>query len=100
MGRRVGANAERKRDTLPQALGAVITELRLSRKWSHTEMADRVGYSERHLAAVEIGKASPTHRVIVAIAQVFGLRGSQLLARAERKYLEGRSGQRGTKPKR
>jgi transcriptional regulator with XRE-family HTH domain len=96
VGRRVGANAERKLDTPDQALGAVITQLRLSRQWSHSEMADRVGYSERHLTAIEIGKASPTHRVIVAIAQVFGLRGSQLLARAERKYLKGRSDQRGS----
>jgi transcriptional regulator with XRE-family HTH domain len=87
VGRRVGTNAERKQDTPDQALGTVITRLRLSRKWSHAEMADRVGYSERHLTAVELGTASPTHRLTVAIAQVFGLRASQLLARAERVYL-------------
>lgn len=89
---------ERRQDTPDQALGAVITRLRLSKNWSHAEMADRVGYSERHLTAVELGAASPTHRLIVAIAQVFGIHASQLLARAERLYLKhdkGRSSAQG-----
>jgi transcriptional regulator with XRE-family HTH domain len=88
VGRRVGINVARKHGTPDEALGAVITALRLAKKWSHTEMSHRVGYSEKHLIAVERGTSSPTHKTIVATAQVFGLRASQLLARAERKYLK------------
>jgi transcriptional regulator with XRE-family HTH domain len=54
-------------------------------------MGHRVGYSERHINAVELGATSPTHRMLVATAQVFGLRPSQLLARAERLYLKKRA---------
>lgn len=90
MGRRVGINVARKHETPDQALGAVITALRLSKKWSHAQLSDRVGYSEKHLIAVERGTASPTHGAIVATAQAFGLRGSQLLARAERLYLNSK----------
>jgi hypothetical protein len=50
----------------------------------------RVGYSEKHLIAVKRGTASPTPGAIVATAQAFGLRGSQLLARAERLYLKSK----------
>jgi transcriptional regulator with XRE-family HTH domain len=88
VGRRVGTNVERKHHTPDQALGAVITQLRMARNWSHAEMGHRVGYSERHINAVELGTASPTHRMLVAAAQVFGLRASQLLARAERLYVK------------
>ncbi len=88
MGRRVGINVERKHATPDEALGAVITALRLGKTWSHAELSHRVGYTEKHLIAVEMGAASPTHGAIVATAQAFGLRGSQLLARAERLYLK------------
>ena len=88
MGRRVGVNKQRKHTTPDEALGAVITELRVRRHWSHAEMAERVGYSDKHLNAVELGHKSPTHRALVAIAQLFEIRSSQLLARAERLYLK------------
>lgn len=88
MGRRVGINTERKHTTPDEALGAVITELRVQKNWSHVEMGEKVGYSDKHLNSVELGYKSPTHRLLVATAQLFGLRASQLLARAERLYLK------------
>ncbi len=88
MGRRVGTNVQRRHHTPDQALGAVITQLRMARNWSHAEMGHRIGYSERHINAVELGTASPTHRMLVATAQVLGRRASQLLARAERLYVK------------
>ncbi|HWF06456.1 MAG TPA: helix-turn-helix transcriptional regulator [Candidatus Angelobacter sp.] len=88
VGRRVGTNTERKHATPDQAVGAVITELRLRRNWSHADMAERVGYSDKHINSVEMGQKSPTHRMLVATAQLFGLRPSQLLARAEKLYLK------------
>ena len=55
MGRRVGINTERKHTTPDEALGAVITELRVQKNWSHAEMGEKVGYSDKHLNAVELG---------------------------------------------
>lgn len=49
MGRRVGVNAARKRETPEQALGSAITDLRLKRKWSHMELSERLGYSAKYL---------------------------------------------------
>lgn len=91
MGRKVGVNKERKHSTPDEALGAVITALRVKKGWTHAEMAERVGYSDKHLNAVELGYKSPTHRLLVAIAQLFHLRSSQLLARAERLYRKHKS---------
>jgi transcriptional regulator with XRE-family HTH domain len=91
VGRRVGINTERKHSTPDEALGAVITSLRVQKNWSHAEMGERVGYSDKHLNAVELGYKSPTHRLLVATAQLFHLRPSQLLARAERLYLKHHS---------
>lgn len=88
MGRRVGTNTERKHGTPDEALGTVITQLRVRRNWSHADMAEKVGYSDKHINAVELGYKSPTHRLLVATAQLFELRPSQLLARAEKLYLK------------
>jgi DNA-binding XRE family transcriptional regulator len=39
---------------------------------------------------VEKGQQNPSLDLLVVVAQVFGLSGSQLLAKAERKYLRNR----------
>lgn len=88
MGRRVGINLARRDRTPDEALGSVITALRLKNRWSHADLSERVGYTEKHMIAIEMGRASPTHGAIVATAKAFGLRPSQLLARAERRYLK------------
>src|SRR5437899_5256503 len=59
MGRRVGINTARKHTTPEEALGAVIPELRVRKNWSHAEMGEKVGYSDKHLNAVELGYKSP-----------------------------------------
>jgi transcriptional regulator with XRE-family HTH domain len=43
------------------------------------------GYS---ISRIERGKANPTMALLIVMADVFGLRPSELLARAERKYLK------------
>lgn len=52
------------------------------------ELSERLGYSGKHLVDLEQGAVSPSYRAIVATAQAFGLRASQLLARAERLHLK------------
>lgn len=62
-----------------------MTELRTRRKWSRQSLADKTGYSLTYISGVELGHRNPSLEMIQAIAEVFGLRPSQLLAQAERK---------------
>jgi transcriptional regulator with XRE-family HTH domain len=79
-------NLERHADTPEQALGSVITQLRVERKWSQEFVAEKSGYSLRYFVRVEQGHQNPTYRFMLAVAPMFGLKASQLLARAERKH--------------
>ena len=76
---------KRQRNTPEQALGAIITDLRTAKKSSQEDLAERVGYTKAYIGRVEKGKQSPTLKCIVNVAQFFGMRASQLLAKAERK---------------
>jgi transcriptional regulator with XRE-family HTH domain len=77
---------KRKCDTPERALGAVITELRVKRNWGYQYVADRVGCHDSYMLRVEHGTENPTFKVLKAIADLHGLKLSQLIARAERKH--------------
>ena len=85
MARPISSKLKREFKTYRQAVGAVVTSLRTGRKWSQSNLADKAGYSVAYVNGVELGKRNPSLEMIQAVAQVFGLRPSQLLARAERK---------------
>jgi transcriptional regulator with XRE-family HTH domain len=87
--RPVSSQLKRQQNTLQQALGAAITDLRTQRDWSQQVLADRLGYVLSYINSLERGKQNPSFKLIVAMAQVFGIRPSQLLARAERKQARG-----------
>jgi len=79
-------NLERHCDTPEQALGSVITDLRVQRKWPQEYVAEKSGYSLKYFRMVERGTQNPTYRFMLAVAPMFDLNPSQLLARAERKH--------------
>jgi transcriptional regulator with XRE-family HTH domain len=83
--RPVSEKLKREAKTLSQALGAVITQFRTQKKWSQGLLARMSGYELTTINRLERGKANPTMQAIVVMADIFGLRPSQLLARAERK---------------
>ena len=85
MARPISSKLKRESKTYRQALGAVVTRLRTARKWSQQELADKTGYSTVYVNGLELGNRNPSLEMIQAVAQVFGLRPSQLLALAERK---------------
>ena len=85
MARPISSKLKRESKTYRQALGAVVTRLRTARKWSQQELADKTGYSTVYVNGLELGNRNPSLEMIQAVAQVFGLRPSQLLARAERR---------------
>jgi transcriptional regulator with XRE-family HTH domain len=84
--RPVSPKLKRQTETLGQALGAVITALRTAKGWSQDSLALKSGYSLQWINRVERGKANPTMALVIVMSDIFRLRPSQLLARAERKY--------------
>src|SRR5260370_19057424 len=77
---------KRKTDTREQALGAVITELRVKRGISYQDVAEKVGCNDSHMNQIEHGKKNPTLKLLQAIADFHHIRLSRMLALAEQKY--------------
>ena len=90
VGRPVSGKLARKTDTTGQALGSVITELRVKRGWGYQDVAHRVGCSPSYMNGIEHGKQNPTLKVVQAIADVHDIKLSKLFALAEKKYERGR----------
>jgi transcriptional regulator with XRE-family HTH domain len=83
MGRPITA---RKADTREQALGTVITELRVKKGLSGQIVAEKVGCNESHMNEIETGKQNPTFRVLQAIADFHKIPLWKMLQTADRKY--------------
>jgi len=86
MARPISDKLERHTSTPEEAFGAVITRLRVKRKWSQQYVSEKSGYSLKYVTLVERGKQNPSLRMIRALAQVFGLPPGTLLTRSERLY--------------
>lgn len=86
----MGRPPKRKTDTREQALGAVITELRLKKGLSGQVVAEKVGVNESHMNEIENGKQNPTYKVLQAIADLHKIRLSKLFWMAEEKYRKGK----------
>ena len=82
----MGRPLKRKAETREQAIGAVITELRVKKTLSGQAVAEKVGVNESHMYEIETGKQNPTYRVLQAIADLHKIRLSKLLWMAEEKY--------------
>ncbi len=77
---------KRKTDTREQALGAVITELRVKKGIAYQDVAEKVGCNDSHMNQIEHGKQNPTLKLLQAIADFHHIRLSRMLALAEQKY--------------
>jgi transcriptional regulator with XRE-family HTH domain len=86
----MGRPLKRKAETREQAIGAVITELRVKKGLTGQDVAHKVGCNEGHMYEIERGQQNPTYRVLQAIADLHGVKLSKLFALAERKYERGR----------
>jgi len=80
----------RKTDTTSEALGAVITQLRVKKGWGYQDVAHKVGCSPSYMNGIEHGKQNPTIKIIQAIADVHNIKMSKLFALAEKKYERSR----------
>jgi len=90
--RPISDKLKRQTRTLGQALGFVITKLRVKKKWSQGDLARKSGFEITTINRLELGKANPTMALVIAMSGSFGIRPSELLSRAERKVIkEGRT---------
>jgi transcriptional regulator with XRE-family HTH domain len=82
--------SKRKNDTPEQALGAVITELRIKKGLSYQEVAVKVGCNDAYLHRIETGKTNPSFGLLKAIADFHKMRLSKMLWMAEEKHRKGK----------
>jgi transcriptional regulator with XRE-family HTH domain len=82
----MGRPVKRKAETREQAIGAVITELRLKKGLTGLDVAEKVGVNESHMNEIENGKQNPTLKLLQAIADFHRVRLSQVILLAEGKY--------------
>jgi transcriptional regulator with XRE-family HTH domain len=66
--------------------------MRVNKEWSQEYVAEKSGYSLKYFRMVERGAQNPTYRFMLAVAPLFNLTPSQLLARAERMHLRRPTG--------
>jgi transcriptional regulator with XRE-family HTH domain len=86
----MGRPLKRKAETREQAIGAVITELRVKKGMTGQDVAEKVGCNDGHMYEIERGQQNPTYRVLQAIADLHGIKLSKLFALAEKKYAQNR----------
>jgi transcriptional regulator with XRE-family HTH domain len=78
----IGADKKREANTLAKAIGAEITELRVSKGWSQAEMAHLLGYTEKWVRSTEMG-ANTTLELLAAAASLFSIKLSEVVLAAE-----------------
>lgn len=72
---------------LAEAFGAVLREIRKERGFSQEDLGFESGYHRTYVSLLERGLKSPSLQTIFKLAQVLGIRPSELLARVERTTL-------------
>ena len=82
MPKAIGADRKRKTQTLAQAIGAELTELRRERRLSQQKLADRLGYDVTHVRQTEMG-GNPTLEFLNAVATFFSINLSEFIHNAE-----------------
>lgn len=68
-------------DALTGILAIRTRQMRIERKWTQEELADRVGISARYVGEIERCRASPTVNILGRLAVAFDVDAAELLAR-------------------
>ncbi len=83
MAKPIGQVKKRETRTLGEALGAELTRLRVAQHWPQQRLAEMLGYDVTYIRQLEKGIKSPTLRTLSHIAEIYSLRVSVLISRAE-----------------
>ncbi len=72
-------------DVVDQALGQAVRKLRTERGWSQADLALRVGMDRNYLSLVELGRNSPSVRMLMRLCMALDVRAADLLDDVERR---------------
>ena len=91
MAKNIGADRKRSTRTLPEALGAELTDRRAKAKLTQQRLADLLGYDVSYIGQIERAEKSPTLETLISVATVFRTRLSDLLKASEDRSSRNRS---------
>lgn len=74
-----------------QALGQALRSLRTRRKWSQTELALRADVDRSYLSLIELGKNSPSVRLMFKLCDALDVTPSDLMKDVEKRMRAQRS---------
>jgi transcriptional regulator with XRE-family HTH domain len=80
----IGADKKRESRNLGEALGVELTRLRVAKNWTQQTISEKLGYDVSYIRQLEKGNKSPTLRTLSHFADIFSMKVSVLLGRAER----------------
>ena len=84
MAKPIGAVKKRYARNLGEALGVELTRLRVAKDWTQLKISERLGYDVSYVRQLEKGTKSPTLRTLSNFAEIYSLKVSVLIGRAER----------------
>lgn len=74
-------------DVVDQALGQALRKLRTERGWSQSDLALRAEMNRNYLSLIELGRNSPSVRMLLRLCQALDVRATTVLDDMERRML-------------
>ena len=72
-------------DVVDQALGQALRKLRTERGWSQSELALRVQMDRNYLSLIELGRNSPSVRMLVRLCSALDVKAADVLTDVDRR---------------
>lgn len=72
-------------DVVDQALGQALRKLRTERGWSQSELALRVQMDRNYLSLIELGRNSPSVRMLVRLCAALDVKAADVLTDVDRR---------------
>ena len=72
-------------DVVDQALGQALRKLRTERGWSQADLALRVDMDRNYLSLIELGRSSPSVRMLMRLCTALDVRAADVLKDVERR---------------
>ena len=70
---------------IDQAFGQALRSLRTKRKWSQTDLALRADVDRNYISLIELGKNSPSIRIVYRLCDALNVHPFELLKDADRR---------------
>lgn len=72
-------------DVTDQALGQALRKLRTERGWSQSELALRADIDRNYLSLIELGRNSPSVRMLLRLCSALDVSAAEVLTDVERR---------------